>query len=98
MLKKLIEEEGRSHEAQVQEMKQKHAQAVNELSQQLEQSKRVRKLPNIDIKQKKITVHKQYQLFWYFFEHCWLLLILFANIGFFICKSFGYTGLQNDSN
>lgn len=61
MLKKLIEEEGRSHEAQVQEMKQKHAQAVNELSQQLEQSKRVRKLPNI--KQKKITVYKQYQLF-----------------------------------
>lgn len=59
MLKKLIEEEGRSHEAQVQEMKQKHAQAVNELSQQLEQSKRVRKLPNIDIKQKKITVHKK---------------------------------------
>lgn len=57
MLKKLIEEEGRSHEAQVQEMKQKHAQAVNELSQQLEQSKRVRKLPNI--KQKKITVYKQ---------------------------------------
>lgn len=59
MLKKLIEEEGRSHEAQVQEMKQKHAHAVNELSQQLEQSKRVRKLPNIDIKQKKITVHKK---------------------------------------
>lgn len=49
MLKKLIEDEGRSHEAQVQEMKQKHAQAVNELSQQLEQSKRVRKLLNVDI-------------------------------------------------
>lgn len=46
MLKKLIEDEGRSHEAQVHELKQKHAQAVDELSQQLDQSKRVRKLLN----------------------------------------------------
>lgn len=47
MLKKLVEDEGRSHEAQVHELKQKHVQAVDELSQQLDQSKRVRKLLNI---------------------------------------------------
>lgn len=49
MLKKLIEDEGRSHESQVNEMKQKHAQDLNELSQQLEQTKRVRKLVYIAI-------------------------------------------------
>uniref|UniRef100_A0A8C2H7R5 Myosin, heavy chain 11b, smooth muscle n=1 Tax=Cyprinus carpio TaxID=7962 RepID=A0A8C2H7R5_CYPCA len=48
MLKKMIEDEGRSHEAQVNEMKQKHDQSVNELGEQLEQTKRVRKLLNID--------------------------------------------------
>ncbi|RXN31490.1 myosin-11 isoform X2 [Labeo rohita] len=42
MLKKLIEDEGRSHESQVNEMKQKHAQDLNELSQQLEQTKRAK--------------------------------------------------------
>uniref|UniRef100_A0A8C2H8P0 Myosin, heavy chain 11b, smooth muscle n=1 Tax=Cyprinus carpio TaxID=7962 RepID=A0A8C2H8P0_CYPCA len=49
MLKKMIEDEGRSHEAQVNEMKQKHDQSVNELGEQLEQTKRVRKLLNIDL-------------------------------------------------
>lgn len=42
LLKRAMEEEGRSHEAQVQEMRQKHTQAVEELTEQLEQSKRVR--------------------------------------------------------
>uniref|UniRef100_UPI001EAF5F9F myosin-11-like n=1 Tax=Oncorhynchus gorbuscha TaxID=8017 RepID=UPI001EAF5F9F len=42
MLKKVMEEEGRNHEAQVQEMRQKHTQTVEELSEQLEQAKRVR--------------------------------------------------------
>lgn len=42
MLKKMMEDESRSHEAQAYDMKQKHAQAINELSQQLEQSKRVK--------------------------------------------------------
>lgn len=42
-LKKMIEDESRSHEAQHHDMKQKHVQAVNELGQQLEQSKRVKK-------------------------------------------------------
>lgn len=42
MLKKALEEETRSHEAQVQEMRQKHTQAVEELTEQLEQFKRVR--------------------------------------------------------
>uniref|UniRef100_A0A8C2GUP3 Myosin, heavy chain 11b, smooth muscle n=1 Tax=Cyprinus carpio TaxID=7962 RepID=A0A8C2GUP3_CYPCA len=48
MLKKMIEDEGRSHEAQVNEMKQKHDHSVNELGEQLEQTKRVRKLLNTD--------------------------------------------------
>uniref|UniRef100_A0A6Q2YVP7 Myosin, heavy chain 11b, smooth muscle n=1 Tax=Esox lucius TaxID=8010 RepID=A0A6Q2YVP7_ESOLU len=42
ILKKMMEEEGRGHEAQVQEMRQKHTQAVEELTEQLEQAKRVR--------------------------------------------------------
>lgn len=41
MLKRALEEEARSHEAQVQEMRQKHTQAVEELAEQLEQFKRV---------------------------------------------------------
>lgn len=49
MLKKMIEDEGRSHEAQVNEMKQKHDHSVNELGEQLEQTKRVRKLLNTGI-------------------------------------------------
>lgn len=43
-LKRAIEEENRTHEAQIHEMRQKHTQAVEELSEQLEQSKRVRPL------------------------------------------------------
>lgn len=41
LLKKAMEDEGRSHEAQVQDLRQKHSQAVEELSEQLEQAKRV---------------------------------------------------------
>lgn len=41
VLKKALDEETRSHEAQVQEMRQKHTQAVEELTEQLEQFKRV---------------------------------------------------------
>lgn len=40
-LKKAMEEEGRNHEAQVQDLRQKHGQAVEELNEQLEQAKRV---------------------------------------------------------
>lgn len=40
-LKKAIEEEGRHHEAQVQELRQKHNQAIEELNEQVEQAKRV---------------------------------------------------------
>ena len=40
-LKKAMEEENRTHEAQVLEMRQKQTQAVEELTEQLEQSKRV---------------------------------------------------------
>ena len=43
VLKKALDEETRSHEAQVQEMRQKHTQAVEELTEQLEQFKRVRR-------------------------------------------------------
>ncbi|XP_049925259.1 myosin-11-like [Epinephelus moara] len=42
MLKKAIDDEGRSHEAQIQDLRQKHSQAVEEFSEQLEQAKRVR--------------------------------------------------------
>lgn len=41
MLKKAMEDEGRSHEAQIQDLRQKHSQAVEELTEQLEQAKRV---------------------------------------------------------
>lgn len=41
LLKRAIEDENRTHESQVQEMRQKHTQAVEELTEQLEQSKRV---------------------------------------------------------
>lgn len=40
-LKKAMEEEGRNHEAQIQDLRQKHGQAVEELNEQLEQAKRV---------------------------------------------------------
>lgn len=45
ILKKTLEEEAKTHEAQIQEMRQKHSQAVEELAEQLEQTKRVRGLP-----------------------------------------------------
>ncbi|KAM4720712.1 myosin-9 [Rhinophrynus dorsalis] len=41
-LKKTLDEEARTHEAQIQEFRQKHSQAVEELSEQLEQTKRVK--------------------------------------------------------
>lgn len=41
LLKRAIEDENRTHESQIQEMRQKHTQAVEELTEQLEQSKRV---------------------------------------------------------
>lgn len=41
-LKKSIEEETKNHEAQIQEMRQRQATALEELSEQLEQAKRVR--------------------------------------------------------
>lgn len=40
-LKKAIDEETKNHEAQIQDMRQRHATALEELSEQLEQSKRV---------------------------------------------------------
>lgn len=46
MLKRALEEETRTHEAQVQEMRQKHTQAVEELTEQLEQFKRVSRNPS----------------------------------------------------
>ncbi|XP_035254581.1 myosin-11-like [Anguilla anguilla] len=42
LLKQTLEEEGRAHEAQVQELRQKHTQAAEELSEQLEQCKRAK--------------------------------------------------------
>lgn len=45
ILKKTLEDEAKTHEAQIQEMRQKHSQAVEELAEQLEQTKRVCGLP-----------------------------------------------------
>lgn len=41
-LKKTLEDEARSHEQMLVEVRQKHNQAFEELNEQLEQSKRVR--------------------------------------------------------
>jgi len=40
-LKKAIDEETKNHEAQFQDMRQRHGTALEELSEQLEQAKRV---------------------------------------------------------
>lgn len=40
-LKKAIDEETKNHEAQIQDMRQRHATMLEELSEQLEQAKRV---------------------------------------------------------
>lgn len=42
-LRKALDEETKNHEAQIQDMRQRHATAVEELSEQLEQTKRVRR-------------------------------------------------------
>lgn len=42
-LRKALEEESKNHEAQIQDMRQRHATALEELSEQLEQAKRVRR-------------------------------------------------------
>ncbi|XP_051789956.1 myosin-11 isoform X3 [Erpetoichthys calabaricus] len=55
LLKRALEEEGRTHEAQVQEMRQKHTQAVEELTEQLEQFKRTK--TNLD--KAKQTLEKE---------------------------------------
>lgn len=41
LLKRAIDEENRTHEAQIQEMRQKHTQVVEDITEQLEQTKRV---------------------------------------------------------
>lgn len=41
-LKKALDEETKNHEAQIQDMRQRHATALEELSEQLDQAKRVR--------------------------------------------------------
>ncbi|XP_062891372.1 myosin-10-like isoform X2 [Mobula hypostoma] len=41
-LKRALEEEGRTHEGQIQDMRTRHAQALEELSEQLENAKRVK--------------------------------------------------------
>lgn len=46
-LKKAIEEETKNHEGQIQEMRQRHGTALEELSEQLEQAKRVKYLSTI---------------------------------------------------
>lgn len=51
-LKKNIEEETKNHEAQIQEMRQRQATALEELSEQLEQAKRVRvRITGLDLEE-----------------------------------------------
>lgn len=45
-LKKAIEEEAGNHEGQIQEMRQRHSAALEELSEQLEQARKVRPGPD----------------------------------------------------
>jgi len=40
-LKKAIDDEMKNHESQIQEMRQRHGTALEEISEQLEQAKRV---------------------------------------------------------
>lgn len=40
-LKKAIDDETKNHESQIQEMRQRHGTALEEISEQLEQAKRV---------------------------------------------------------
>lgn len=40
-LKKTLEEEARTHEVAMQELRQRHSQALGELTEQLEQARRV---------------------------------------------------------
>lgn len=40
-MKKALEEETKNHEVQIQDIRQRHATALEELSEQLEQAKRV---------------------------------------------------------
>lgn len=46
-LKKALDEETKNHEAQIQEMRQRHGTALEELSEQLEQAKRVTSFPTV---------------------------------------------------
>lgn len=74
MLKKAMEDEGRSHEAQIQDLRQKHSQVVEELSEQLEQAKRVKfnqsalsSVETMNPTPTKVTYH----VFWSRFELVW---------------------------
>ncbi|XP_026506420.1 myosin-11 [Terrapene carolina triunguis] len=55
VLKRALDEETRTHEAQVQEMRQKHTQAVEELTEQLEQFKRAK----VNLDKTKQTLEKE---------------------------------------
>lgn len=81
LLKRAMDDENRTHEAQIQEMRQKHTQVVEELTDQLEQTKRVGGLCHL-------TQHKWLLLYGlclsFFFEVDILTLILSS---FFQVKS-----------
>lgn len=56
-LKKAIDEESKNHEAQIQDMRQRHATVLEELSEQLEQAKRVSGLHLEGFVFKKLHIH-----------------------------------------
>lgn len=55
-LKKAIDEEARNHESQIQEMRQRHGTALEELSEQLEQAKRVSLTPSLLEKENPVVI------------------------------------------
>lgn len=68
-LRKALDEETKNHEAQIQDMRQRHATALEELSEQLEQAKRVRRewtRKLHQIKPTKLFCHCGYNFFQFF--------------------------------
>lgn len=58
LLKKTLDDEAKTHEAQIQEIRQKHSQALEELAEQLEQTKRVCKRTRVIVLHQTIPLEQ----------------------------------------
>lgn len=58
LLKKTLDDEAKTHEAQIQEIRQKHSQALEELAEQLEQTKRVCKRMGVIVPRQTISLEQ----------------------------------------